>query len=365
MKNIKLFILIIILILIGLFIINPIQAFVIIDQNQSLQSDAYGQLVGSVSGTNYAFAQSFIPNYSSLVDIRFWNQKNAAVGTPNGYFVIELRADNLSVPSTTNLASKNFSLADFDALPVGWNFANITYTLTPGVTYWIVGRFNATSSGNNYRVIGDYQVGNPYPIEKISSSWGSTWTTVINSAMTFQTWVNAPLVSGLINISVVSAGTNYIHWAWNNNDSTLLYIDGYKVINFDANGTDFILSDLNPNEQHSIKIYNSSGYGYLLSNTTNGANALFNVNTNVTNTNPNSPNTEKIIGIIAEYIWFILGIICLFLAARKVPLAPYLAFIFGIIGLVTAAIVPDGLYYVLLNAVLIIASILALHDDLT
>lgn len=171
-----------------IILIGCVQAALIVDQNQSLKND--GEVVGSVSGSNYGAAQSFVPNYSNLVDIEIWKLSIGMVGTPTGNYTIQLRTDSAGSPSSTILASKKWSVSELDALGDGMQFTNITYTLTPGTPYWIVAIFDSTSTGDNYRGIGCQNTGNPYPTEKISSNFGSTWSTAANRALTFRTWAN-------------------------------------------------------------------------------------------------------------------------------------------------------------------------------
>lgn len=279
-------------------------------------------------------------NIVSLAELELWG-----MAIPNASFISNVTTGyDLQAVQFNDTSSNNPTSWE-------WSFTNITGNNTPVI-------FDTIQNSSHIFGIGNYLIS--LNASNLVGYNNSIQTTFINVTK------KPPIIpTGIINVTEFSIGSTYIHWQWNNNDSVLLYIDGYRVSSFEGNTSDFILSDLQPNEQHSIKVYNASGFGYLVSNTTDKSIDTINVNANGTIINEGSANIEKIIGIVSEYIWFILGIICLFLAARKVPLAPYLAFIFGLIGLVSAAVVPDGLYYALLNVILIIASILALHDDLT
>lgn len=69
-------------------------------------------------------------------------------------------------------------------------------------------------------------------------------------------------VSATIPIAVQNSSQNYITWSWPPGmDLTNESIDGLTVCGFDQYATSFTLSGLNPNEQHTIVIYNATDSG--------------------------------------------------------------------------------------------------------
>lgn len=105
-----------------------------------------------------------------------------------------------------------------------------------------------------------------------------------------------------INISVISRTHDYIYWHWDNNDSTSLSIDGRNITNFAINSSDYILSDLNPDETHIITIHNATEYG-----------------SNITKTlsSEEDTNRTKIYEILWLFVPFIIAWIFIFIGMIK------------------------------------------------
>lgn len=140
-------------------------------------------------------------------------------------------------------------------------------------------------------------------------------------------------VSGLMNISVNKTTENSISWNWSPQYKlTDISIDGYKVILFDYNASRFDLTDLNPDEQHSIKIYMGVD--------------------NVTNITITKVNETKF--NIDMYILFLLGLVCLIIGALIEKIISLGGVIFGSIGILTA--LDNSFTMGILFALLIIAS---------
>lgn len=69
-------------------------------------------------------------------------------------------------------------------------------------------------------------------------------------------------VSAAIPITVSSVSQDYITWSWPAGTViTSETIDGFLVCNYDPSATTLTLSDLNPNEQHTIKITSATDIG--------------------------------------------------------------------------------------------------------
>jgi len=110
-------------------------------------------------------------------------------------------------------------------------------------------------------------------------------------------------VSAAISVSPISKGQTYIEWNWSGTVANIS-IDGLLVCNTDISGGRFVLSGLEPNETHSIKVQSTTDSG-----------------TNTTNTLPSLADTT--LQIFFSYIFFIAAIICILIGVR----IPFVAFI--------------------------------------
>lgn len=74
--------------------------------------------------------------------------------------------------------------------------------------------------------------------------------------------------SAAIPITVSSVSQDYITWEWPAGTViTSETIDGFLVCNYDPSATTLTLSDLNPSEQHTIKITSATDIGYSTAST--------------------------------------------------------------------------------------------------
>jgi hypothetical protein len=160
-----------------------------IDQAQSTQASA--QQIGNQGGTNRQKAQQFLPTKKNFTGVKFY--KGSSVGTPTGNLVFEVVADNANVPSNTVLATKTYTLAEWNALSTGLNTitfnTNLTLTIDGSTKYWIKAySTNPSESTDNYYILGSDGTGSyTGGLLASSSNAGSTWSTVTNNDLTFQT----------------------------------------------------------------------------------------------------------------------------------------------------------------------------------
>ncbi len=102
-------------------------------------------------------------------------------------------------------------------------------------------------------------------------------------------------VSATIPITVPDSSQSYITWSWPagmgiTNES----IDGVTVCGFDPYATSFTLSGLNPNEQHTIVLYNATDSG-----------------TNTTSTNADTTSGAQLTGTLNTWVYPIIIIVLL------------------------------------------------------
>jgi hypothetical protein len=142
-------------------------------------------------------------------------------------------------------------------------------------------------------------------------------------------------------VSVIDKSDNYIEWGWDNaTNATLIYVDGHpSLIDFDREKGDFILSNLNGMEKHSITIYNDTFVGY-----------------NLTTTNPS--NQDKINSTFLMWELFILGAFFRAIGFYGVPLISLIGSVIGLFGLVNnstnGSFIIDVLYVILMIAGIIL-----------
>lgn len=108
--------------------------------------------IGDSGASEYIEAQGFTPTKSKLTGITF--SKAANVGSPTGNFRVSIRTDNSNKPSTTSLASYEFTLAEYNALSNGEVFVSLPCIVTPGALHWIVfyDTVTAEATNNNFRI---------------------------------------------------------------------------------------------------------------------------------------------------------------------------------------------------------------------
>lgn len=128
------------------------------------------------------------------------------------------------------------------------------------------------------------------------------------------------LSSANLNIDYVNITSTSLIWGWNETPIQSISIDGMNVYNLDIYSRNFTLSGLNPDEYHTIKIYQTSIY-------------------NVTNTSKTASyalsksGSESVYDFIFSYIWLIAAVICIAIAAySKNKYIAYLAVLVGFIG---------------------------------
>lgn len=123
------------------------------------------------------------------------------------------------------------------------------------------------------------------------------------------------VVSAVIPITEDNKTSTYIKWSWAAGTTLVnLSVDGYRVVLADYNDNKFILSDLNPNEVHTLKIYTASDSG--------------------TYTSTTLPDVgDATLAIIFGYIFFIAAIIAIIIG-RWIPVVAWIGCGLSIIGIV-------------------------------
>ena len=123
-------------------------------------------------------------------------------------------------------------------------------------------------------------------------------------------------------------------------------IDGYQVILADKLSNNFILSQLNPNETHTIIIYTLTDSG------TNTARTL----------NATPTNQENAIGLILPWILFIFAVIFCGIGLYGVPFASLIGSVIALIGLVNNT--TNGSFIIdILYICIVIAGILLVRGE--
>ena len=136
----------------------------------------------------YSVAQSFVPTQSNLAKVKI---KVSATGVPSSDLIISVRS---------SLDGNDLAYKRITPSRLGWYSDWVTFDildipLTPGQTYYIVGRSADASSGS--KEVGFYTwetyisvAGDAYPIGETFVNAGSGWLSVplFNVDMTFQTW---------------------------------------------------------------------------------------------------------------------------------------------------------------------------------
>jgi PKD repeat protein len=283
----------------------------------------------SVTSKSFDFSNSVAYKYYSI---------NITKVNVTQMVIFEIKLLNITsfTPTPLSIFSVNNTIG-ISPLPI--QFTDISNN-TP--LSWIY-QFNNKTGNNTWITFSTLQnpvyafgVGN-YSINLTTANAGnkniSTQLTYINVSMYIPP---SPVIAhhGVINISIVSRGATYINFAWNNNDSTLMYVDGYKVENFDLASASFILSNLNPMEQHSLTVYNSTQDGYLLSNTTSAISGML---INATINNEGSIPFNNFMAFILEYLIMFTAIALLIIGIR-VPLISMIGFLFAFAGLIDTLI---------------------------
>jgi hypothetical protein len=128
-----------------------------------------------------------------------------------------------------------------------------------------------------------------------------------------------PLTSASILINATQIGPTSITWQWDagsgvNNAS----VDGLKICGFDPQSSTFILSDLNPGENHTMSVYSFTDSG-----------------TSSDSTLPaTSTDQGGILDAFYTYMWAIAALILLFIGVKWVRIFSLLAWFPVLIGLV-------------------------------
>lgn len=133
------------------------------------------------------------------------------------------------------------------------------------------------------------------------------------------------IASAAINVTADTVATNYIRWTWAPQTLTGINVDGKLISSFDPAASSYILSNIGPEELHSITIYTAGDSG--------------------TNTTQSLPEES---GDVPLGIW-IYGIpaVLMLLVARyaRVAVLNVLCIIFGLFGiyqLLSVKAVMDG-----------------------
>jgi len=140
-------------------------------------------------------------------------------------------------------------------------------------------------------------------------------------------------------ITLIDKGENFIYWSYDNTtDFISLSLDGNILTNFNSASKVYIASNLLPESEHTLNL-----------RTVNDI-----INSTVTTLAEPITNEDNFYGLIFPYLLFLLGLICL-VAGFYEPIISFGAFIFGVIGILTA--LNDSFIMGTMFVLLIIASI--------
>lgn len=70
-----------------------------------------------------------------------------------------------------------------------------------------------------------------------------------------------PMAGAVITITPTDVGCNYINWSWAAGETTDLYIDSMVMCGYDTLAPNYLLTDLNPGELHTIQVLTAGDSG--------------------------------------------------------------------------------------------------------
>jgi len=124
-----------------------------------------------------ARAQSFTTAKANLYSVIV--KKVTTIGTPTGNLVFEIRTDSSNLPSSTVLATKSFTPAQWNAFSNGEIEVILRCPLAVSTKYWLVSRDDAVESSQpNYYIIDGTLTGETYTggNNAYSLNNGTSWT---------------------------------------------------------------------------------------------------------------------------------------------------------------------------------------------
>jgi hypothetical protein len=145
-----------------------------VDQSQLVIDTS--EKIGDNANVDYWIAESFTPTKSKLAGIVL--SKETTDGTPTGNLVFDIRTDNSGSPSSVIVASKSFTLAEWNAYSNGEVTISVPCLLTPGALYWVVGHDSVDNeaTGVGYKVFAVASGAYPGGTTKYSTNQGGAWT---------------------------------------------------------------------------------------------------------------------------------------------------------------------------------------------
>ena len=120
------------------------------DQTQTTQNSTIETGEADATTRKNKIAQSFIPVRTKIKGVKLY--KSANTGTNAGDVTLALQADTSGSPSGSDLATKTYTAAEWNALAVGevtFTFSSEYASLVSGTTYWLVLRSSASDTSNH------------------------------------------------------------------------------------------------------------------------------------------------------------------------------------------------------------------------
>ena len=157
------------------------------DQTQTTQNSTIETGEANATTRKNKIAQSFIPARTKIKAVKLY--KSANTGTNIGDVTVALQADTAGSPSGSDLATKTYTAADYNALAVGevtFTFSSEYASMVAGSLYWIVITVS-TSDTSNHPNLGTNSAGG---YSSGSAKYNNTtdgWVAIANIDLYFKT----------------------------------------------------------------------------------------------------------------------------------------------------------------------------------
>lgn len=132
------------------FVTQDNQSQATTDQTQTTQNSTIETGEANTTTKKNKIAQSFIPARTKIKGVKLY--KAASTGTNAGDVTVALQADTSGSPSGSDLATKTYTAADYNALAVGeitFNFSSEYASMVQGSLYWIVISCSTADTSNH------------------------------------------------------------------------------------------------------------------------------------------------------------------------------------------------------------------------
>ncbi len=157
------------------------------DQTQTTQNSTIETGEADATTRKNKIAQSFIPVRTKIKGVKLY--KSANTGTNAGDVTLALQADTSGSPSGSDLATKTYTAAEYNALSVGevtFTFSSEYTSLATGSLYWIVIR-TSTSDNSNHINLGTNTAGGYTSGSVKYNNTTDGWVAVSNIDLYFKT----------------------------------------------------------------------------------------------------------------------------------------------------------------------------------